>query len=80
MRLPRECYQMRKTIETHLPHLSQPQLTGLTLVGMRSHSRGQRLPERRGRRALALGQLEQPSPVPTGMVVRRERPGATLPD
>ena len=30
MRLPRECYQMRKTIETHLPHLSQPQLTGLT--------------------------------------------------
>ena len=31
MRLPRECYQMRKTIETHLPHLSQPQLTGLAL-------------------------------------------------
>ena len=30
MRLPRECYQTRKTIETHLPHLSQPQLTGLT--------------------------------------------------
>ena len=31
MRLPRECYQMRKTIETHLPHLSQPQLTSLAL-------------------------------------------------
>ena len=31
MRLPRECYQMEKTIETHLPHLSQPQLTGLAL-------------------------------------------------
>ena len=31
MRLPRECYQMQKTIETHLPHLSQPQLTGLVL-------------------------------------------------
>ena len=31
MRLPRECYQMQKTIETHLPHLSQPQLTGLAL-------------------------------------------------
>ena len=31
MRLPRECYQMRKTIETHLPDLSQPQLTGLAL-------------------------------------------------
>ena len=29
MRLPRECYQMQKTIETHLPHLSQSQLTGL---------------------------------------------------
>ena len=32
MRLPRECYQMQKTIETHLPHLSQPQLTGLVPV------------------------------------------------
>ena len=31
MRLLRECYQMQKTIETHLPHLSQPQLTGLVL-------------------------------------------------
>ena len=31
MRLPRECYQMQKTIETHLPHLSQPQLSGLVL-------------------------------------------------
>ncbi len=31
MRLPRECYQMQKTIETHLLHLSQPQLTGLVL-------------------------------------------------
>ena len=29
MRLPGERYQMRKTIETHLPHLSPPQLTGL---------------------------------------------------
>ena len=31
MRLPRECYQMQQVIETHLPHLSQPQLTGLAL-------------------------------------------------
>ena len=31
MHLPRECYQMQKAIETHLPHLSQPQLTGLVL-------------------------------------------------
>ena len=31
MRLPSETYQIRQTIETHLPHLSQPQLAGLTL-------------------------------------------------
>ena len=31
MRLPRETYQIRQTIETYLPHLSQPQLTGLAL-------------------------------------------------
>ena len=31
MRLPSECYQMQQIIETHLPHLSQPQLTGLVL-------------------------------------------------
>ena len=30
MRLPRECYQMQKTIETHLPHLSQPSAKGGT--------------------------------------------------
>ena len=31
MRLPRETCQIQQTIETHLPHLSQPQLTGLVL-------------------------------------------------
>ena len=31
MRLPRETCQIQQTIETHLPHLSQPQLTGLAL-------------------------------------------------
>ena len=31
MRLPRETRQIQQTIETHLPHLSQPQLTGLAL-------------------------------------------------
>ena len=31
MRLPKECYQMQLIIETHLPHLSRPQLTGLVL-------------------------------------------------
>ena len=29
MRLPRECHRMKQVIETHLPHLTQPQLTGL---------------------------------------------------
>ena len=29
MRLPKECYQMQQVIETHLPNLTQPQLTGL---------------------------------------------------
>ena len=31
MRLPRETCQIQQTIETHLPHLSQPQLAGLVL-------------------------------------------------
>ena len=31
MRLPGECYQMQQVIETQLPHLSRPQLTGLVL-------------------------------------------------
>ena len=31
MRLPSECYQMTQAIETHMPHLSRPQLTGLVL-------------------------------------------------
>ena len=31
MRLPRETYQIQQTIETHLPHLSRAQLTGLVL-------------------------------------------------
>ena len=29
MRLPKECYQTKQVIETHLPHLTQAQLTGL---------------------------------------------------
>ena len=33
MRLPRECCQMQQVIETHLPHLTQPQLTGLAWWG-----------------------------------------------
>ena len=29
MRLPKECYQTKQVIETHLPHLTRAQLTGL---------------------------------------------------
>ena len=31
MRLPRECYQVQQMIETHLPNLTQAQLSGLVL-------------------------------------------------
>ena len=31
MHLPKECYQVQQLIETHLSHLTQPQLTGLAL-------------------------------------------------
>lgn len=31
MRLPRECYQVQKSIEPHLPHLRHAQLSGLAL-------------------------------------------------
>ena len=31
MRLPSECYQMRQTIEQHMPHLRPSQITGLIL-------------------------------------------------
>ena len=86
MRLPRESpwssqrtkgYQMQQVIETHLPHLSQPQLAGLALRG---YPRWQRLPERRRLGPLRQGQLEQPAPVSQGMALRRQRPGPSLPD
>ena len=73
-------YQMQQVIETHLPHLSRPQLTGLVLWGVRCYSGRQRLPERRGLGTLSLGQMEQPAPVSPGVVVRRQRPGPSLPD
>ena len=80
MRLPRECYQMQQVIETHLPHLSRPQLTGLVPVGVRCYSGRQRLPERRGLGTLSLGQMEQPAPVSPGVALRRQRPDKPLPD
>ena len=47
---------------------------------MRGHPGRERLPERRGLRPLAPGQLEQPARVSSGVVVRRQRPGASLQD
>ena len=49
-------------------------------VGLRGHSGGQRLPERRGLGPLALGQLEQPPPVSPRVALRRQRPGSSLPN
>ena len=79
MRLPRECHQMQQIIETHLPHLSQPQLTGLAwwVCGAILAGSG---PERRGLGPLALGQMEQPPPVSPRVALRRQRPGPSLPD
>ena len=70
---------MQQVIETHLPDLTQSQLTGL-LVGLRDHPGRERLPECRRVRPLHPGQLEQPAPVSPGVVVRRRRPGASLQD
>ena len=41
-------------------------------VGVRNRLGGQRLPERRGRRPLDVGQLEQPAAVPSGVALRRQ--------
>ena len=80
MRLPKEAHQVQQVIETYLPHLCQAQLAGLVPVGMRRYSGGKRLPERRRVSPLALGKLEQPTSVSEGMVVRRQRPSASLHD
>ena len=55
MRLPRDCYQMQQVIETHF-HSATVDRPGL--VGVRGHPGRERLPERRGLRPLAPGQLE----------------------
>ena len=74
MRLPRECYRMKQVIETHLPHLTQTQLTclawwvcGAILAGSACQNAVAA--------ACPPGQLEQPAPVSQGVVVRRQRPG-----
>ena len=75
MRLPRECYQMQQMIETHLTHLSGPQLTGLVLRVCGAILAGSACQNAVASAPLALGQMEQPPPVSPGVVVRRQRPG-----
>ena len=76
MRLPSECYQMQKTTETHLPHLSQPQLTGLALWVCGAILAGSACQNAVASALSPWGRLEQPAPVPQGVAVRRQRPDA----
>ena len=74
MRLPSECYQMQKTIEPHLPHLSQPQLTGLALWVCGAILAGSACQNAVAAALSPWGRLEQPPPVPQGVALRRQRP------
>ena len=65
MRLPGEAHQIQQTIETHLPHLSQPQSAGLVFWVSEA------IPARiAGQNAvfsvLPLARVEQPAPVSLG--------------
>ena len=80
MRLPSECYQMQKTIEPHLPHLSQPQLTGLALWVCGAILAGSACQNAVASALSPLEQLVQPAPAPQGVALRRRRPRDSLPD
>ena len=80
MRLPRECYQMQQVIETHLPHLSRPQLTGLALWVCGAILAGSACQNAVASALSPWGRLEQPAPVSPGVALRRQRPGPSLPD
>ena len=82
MRLPSECYQMKQAIETHkrICPASPAAIDRAGSMGVRDYSGRERLPERRRRRSLDPGQLEQHAAVPPGVAVRRRRPGAPLRD
>ena len=83
MRLPRECYQMQKTIETHLPVTSPSHsATGAGVVGLRGYS-GRQLPVQNAVASalIALAQVEQPAPVSPRMALRRHSvPDKPLPN
>ena len=80
MRLPSETYQIQQTIEMHLPHLSQPQLTGLVLWVFGAILAGSACQSAVVSSLSPLGQMEQPAPVSPRMALRRQRPRPSLPD
>ena len=69
MRLPRETYQIQQTIETHLPHLSQPQLAGLVLWVCGAILAGSAYQNAVASALSPLAQLEQPPPAPPGVAL-----------
>ena len=69
MRLSKEAYQMQQTIETHLPHLSQPQLAGLALWVCGAILAGSACQNAVAVGPLVLGHLEQPAPVSPGVSI-----------
>ena len=66
MRLPRECYQMQQTIETHLPNLSQAQLAGLVLWVCGAILAGSACQNAVAAALSTQGKLVQPAPAPAG--------------
>ena len=64
----------------HLPHLSQPQLTGLVLWVCGAILAGSACQNAVASALSPLGQMEQPAPVSEGVALRRQRPGPSLPD
>ena len=73
-------YQMQQIIETHLPHLSRPQLTGLVLWVCGAILAGSACQNAVASALSPWGSLEQLPPVSPGVALRRQRPGPSLPD
>ena len=80
MRLPRECCQMKQFIQTHLPHLTQTQLTGLAWWVCGAILAGSACQNAVAAALSTPGQLAQPAPVSQGVALRRQRPGQSLQD
>ena len=78
MRLPKECYQMQQVIETHLPNLTQPQLTGLAWWVCGAILAGSACQNAVASALSPWGSWN--NPVSQGVVVRRQRPDKPLPN